>query len=74
MDRSSQLFAEKGAEATDERQQIATQQEAILTAMESGFPLDAPAVQSMREDIASHLIAIRDIEAEAVTALKAAMD
>jgi len=70
MDRSSQLFYEKGADATEERQQLEAQQETILTTMETDFPLDAAAVQSMRDNIASHVLAIRDIEAEAVSALK----
>ena len=42
--------------------------------METDFPLDAPAVQAMREKIAAQLLAIRDIEAEAVITLKAAME
>ncbi len=74
MDRSSQLFAEKGANATEDRQQIAAQQEAILIAMETEFPLDATGVQTMREKIASQLITIREIEAAAVSTLKLAME
>jgi hypothetical protein len=74
MDRSSQLFAENGASATEERQHMAAQQDAILSAMETEFPLDAPAVHAMRQNIAAHVLAIRDIEAEAVTALREAME
>ena len=73
MDRSYRLFVEKGTDATEERQIIGQQQEAILSAMETGFPLDAPAVQALRENIATHVLAIRDIEAAAVAALKEAM-
>lgn len=74
MDRSSQLFFEEGAGATEERRQIAAQQEAILAAMETDFPLEAAAVQAMREAIAEQVLAIRDIEAGAVDDLKAAME
>ncbi len=73
MDRSHRLFFEQGAEATEERRRIAARQESILTAMETDFPLDAPAVQAMREAIAAHALAVRDIEAEAVSALREAM-
>ena len=73
MDRSSRLFAEKGAGATEERQQIAAQQEAILTAMETDFPLEGSAVKIFRENIASQLMAIRDIEATAFGHLKTTM-
>lgn len=72
-DRSNQIFFERGAEATGERRQIAAQLEAILAEMETGFPLEAQGVQSMRENIASHVLAIRDVEAQAVFALQAAM-
>jgi hypothetical protein len=72
-DRSNQIFFERGAEATGERRQIAAQLEAILAEMETGFPLEAQGVQSMRENIASHVLAIRDVEAQAVSALQAAM-
>jgi hypothetical protein len=72
-DRSNRLFAEQGADATAERKKIASQLEAILMAMETGFPLDAPAVQTLRENITAHVLAIRDVEAVAVAALKEAM-
>jgi hypothetical protein len=71
--RSYRLFAEQGAAATEERAQIAAGQEAILAAMETGFPLDASGVQTMRENIADQVLAIRDIEAAAVASLKEAM-
>jgi hypothetical protein len=58
---------------TQNGQQIAARQEAILSAMESGFPLEAPAVQTIRENIAARVLAIRDIEAAAITSLKEAM-
>jgi len=74
IDRSNRLFHAKGAAVTDERRQIAARQEAILSAMESDFPLEAPAVQAMRENIAAHVLAIREIEAEGVEALRAAME
>jgi len=72
-DRSFQQFFDLGAGATEERLAIASQLENILAAMESDFPLNAPAVQSMRENIAGHVMEIHDIEAAAVTALKSAM-
>jgi hypothetical protein len=73
MDRSSDIFAEKGAESTEERLEIKARQDAILQEMETDFPLDEQAVQSVRENIASQLLVIRDIESEAIAALRAAM-
>ncbi|MDX1614310.1 MAG: BtrH N-terminal domain-containing protein [Candidatus Promineifilaceae bacterium] len=72
-DRSHALFAHQGAAATEMRRQIATEQEALLAAMEADFPLDTAAVQALREQIAVQVLAVRDIEAQAVTALKGAM-
>jgi hypothetical protein len=66
-------FFERGAEATEERRQIAAQLATILAEMETGFPLEAQAVHIMREKIASHALAIRDVESQAVDALQAAM-
>jgi len=72
-ERSQALFAHQGAAATEARRQIAAEQEALLAAMEADFPLDGSAVQAMRERIAAQVLTVRDIEAQAVTALKAAM-
>jgi hypothetical protein len=72
-DRSHQLFHELGAAATDERRDLSAQMRSIFNASETDFPLDAAAVQAMRDNIADHVLAIRDIEAEAVNDLKAAM-
>ena len=44
-----------------------------LAAMESDFPLDQPAVEAQRENIAVHVMAIHNLESAAVTALKSAM-
>lgn len=74
MERSQRLFHEQGVEATEARRQIAAQQEAILAAMETDFPLDAAGVAALREEIADRVLAVRDIEAEAVSALKAVME
>lgn len=72
-DRSYQLFFEQGSTATNQRVDIAAQMEEILAAMETDFPLDAAAVQAMREDIAAHVLAVHDIESAATSALKEAM-
>ncbi len=72
-DESYQRFFDQGAQAADERRQIADQLETILAATESDFPLDAAGVQALREEIAGHVLAIHDIEAAAVAELKEAM-
>ncbi len=72
-DRSYQAFFEMGSKATEERDRIAVQQEEILAATETDFPLDAAAVKAMREDIAGHVLAIHDIELAAVSLLREAM-
>jgi len=73
MDRSHQLFAERGAEASEERRQLARRQASILSNMEREFPLDDRGVQSLRDKIAAQIQIVRDIERKAVTSLKKAM-
>jgi hypothetical protein len=72
-DRSYIAFFAEGSGSTEERLEIASQLQAILTAMETDFPLDAAAVQAMRENIAEHVMAVHEIEAAGLAALEEAM-
>jgi hypothetical protein len=73
MRQRQRLFLERGSVALDEVRQIEQRLVAIKAEITAGFPLDAAGVQAMRQNIANHVLAIHDIEQEAVAALKAAM-
>ncbi len=73
MDRSHKLFTEKGAESTEERRQLARQQGSILSDMGREFPLDDHGVKSLRDNIATQIQTVRDIENKAITSLKNSM-
>jgi hypothetical protein len=73
MRQRQRLFLERGNVALDEVRQIEQRLAAIKAEITAGFPLDAAGVQAMRQNIANHVLAIHDIEQEAVAALKAAM-
>jgi hypothetical protein len=72
-DTSYQHFFDQGAGAAAKRVHIAGQLEGILAAMENDFPLEAAGVHIMRDNIASQLMAIHDVEAAAVADLKEVM-
>lgn len=67
------LFLDQGNAALDEIRQIAARLDALKAEMADDFPLDDVAVMELRENVAAHVLRIRDIEEEAVTALRAAM-
>lgn len=68
-----QLFIHEGNSALAQIRQIAERLKMIRTEMETDFPLTAVEVSTHRENMADHLLKIREIEAEAVAALQAAM-
>jgi hypothetical protein len=73
MRRRRQLFIEQGGEATHQLRQIDSQLDHLRTAMETEFPLDEAGATAMRQEIAEQVLALHDVEREAVTALKAMM-
>ncbi len=68
-----QLFLEEGKAALEQIVQIADRLETIKVEMETDFPLDEAGVIAMRQNIAEQVLHIREIEQEAVAAMKAAM-
>lgn len=68
------LFLEQGSAALDEIVQINDRLETIKVEMETNFPLDETGVVTLQEAIAKQVLHIREIEAEAVAVLKAAMN
>lgn len=71
--RRRQLFLDQGNEALAEMQQIDTRLDELKAEITDSFPLDQAGVETMRENIADHVMAIHDVEKEAVTALRQAM-
>jgi len=67
------LFLEQGRTALDEIIQINDRLETIKAEMQTDFPLDEAGVVTLQENIAGQVLRIREIEAEAVTVLEAAM-
>lgn len=67
------LFREQGAAALPEMKANNARLEAILHEMESAFPLDAAGVQAQREALSERIMAVHDIELEAVKALQEAV-
>ncbi len=73
LDRKHDLFIRQGAAGLDEIQQINGRLAAIRAAMESDFPLEVARVVELRENIAAQVLAVRDVEATAVSQLRQAM-
>lgn len=71
--RRHRLFLARGNGALEEMEQIDGRLDAIKDAITAEFPLDAAGVAAMRERIADHVMAVHDVEADAVAALREAM-
>jgi len=67
------LFLERGNAALEEITRIDARLDAIKAEMRADFPLSDAEAAALRENIAAHVLRIRDIEAEAVNALRAVM-
>jgi hypothetical protein len=64
------LFLELGTESLEEREKIKGRLAAIKTQIAGNFPLNENEVQALKENISAKILAIRDIEQEAITALQ----
>lgn len=71
LERKQQLFIEQGGASRQDRVQIDERLQAIRTAMLTDFPLSAVEVAALREQIATQVLHIRDLEQAAVTQLRA---
>lgn len=71
--RERQLFHEQGNASTKERVQIRARLRELKDEMERAFPLDEAEVIAHREQIAAQVMAIHDIERQAIELLDAAM-
>jgi hypothetical protein len=67
------LFVEQGGDSVDERRKINARLEAIRQEMATAFPLTNDEAAVMRATLAEHVLKIHDIEAEAVSAMQAAV-
>jgi len=73
MHRRSRLFREQGNAALDEIRALNTRLNTLKTKMETAFPLSQDEVVAFRENLATHVMRVHDVEKEAVTALREAM-
>ena len=73
LDKQHQLFLHEGNDSTEERTQNLHQINALKTESETNFPLSENEIVALRENIQQHVLAIHDIEAEAVNLMKTAM-
>lgn len=67
------LFIESGQATLDEQRQIIDQLAAIKAEVTADFPLDEAGIQQLRANIADNVMAIHDIEFDAVMSLQEAM-
>ncbi len=67
------MFLDQGLAALDEIRSLDARLDGLRRAIAADFPLDAAGVAAMRENIASHVLRLHDIERDAVLALQEAM-
>ena len=73
MTRRHHVFLDRGNAALEEMKDIDARLDAIKSAVSADFPLTGPEVEAHRARIAAQLMAIHDVEAAAVEAMKAGM-
>ena len=73
LDRKHALFTEQGANALEAIQEVNARLQALQKEAAAHFPLNTAQAASFREKLAAQVLHIRDLEAEAVTTLQAAM-
>ncbi len=73
MARRHRLFLDEGGDSLAQRQSINARLAEIKEQVSKDFPLEEAGVQAMSRDLADRLLAIRDLEQEAVAAIKAAL-
>lgn len=73
MVRRHEAFLDRGNEALAEMQAIDARLEAIKAAVAAEFPLSPAEVETFRARLADRVMAIHDVEAATVAAMRAAM-
>ena len=73
MDKKHALFLSKGNAALDEMRTIDSKREALKQTIGNNFPLDESGIQQLKDNLAEKIMAVHDIEKEAITALRDAM-
>lgn len=73
MERKRRLFMEQGGAAVTEIQQINERLQAIRATMITDFPLRAPQVDALCEQISTQVLHLRDLEQAAIAQLRAIM-
>ncbi len=73
LSRRHHAFLARGNGALDEMKAIDAQLDALMVAAEADFPLSAAEVVAFRQRLAEQVLAVHDVEAEAVAVLKDAM-
>lgn len=73
LDRKHTLFKEQGGTATDEIAEINTQFKQLQQQANENFPMDDAAYATLREGLAEQVLAIHDIEKDAVACMQSIM-
>jgi hypothetical protein len=73
LDHRHRLFMDRGSASLDDIRAADERLAAQRAAVVADFPLDEPGVVALREAIAAQVMKVHDVEAEAVTAMQAAM-
>ena len=71
--RRHRLFLNQGNDALAEIEEIDVHLDTVKAEVSAGFPLDQAEVRALRENVAEQVMAVHDVEAEAVNALEEAM-
>lgn len=73
LSRQSELFLTDGQATIGERRAIGAELEEIKRGVSADFPLDEAGIQQLKENLADKVMAVHDIEYEAIMMLQAAM-
>jgi len=73
LDQKQALFMEKGAEATDEIQQLNARFTEIQTKVTANFPMSDKQVSTFQEKLAEQVLAVHHIEKQAIECLQSVM-
>ncbi len=74
MARQHQLFLADGQGSVEERQAISAELDEIKKQVSADFPLDEAGIQQLKENLADKIMAVHDIEYDAIMSLQEAMD
>lgn len=73
MARQHQLFVAEGQESVEERRAISVQLGEIKRQVSADFPLNEAGIQRLKENVADKVMAVHDVEYEAIMMLQEAM-